>query len=219
MSDSPDDARIDETMWHWAWLRERVFASWYLLVPLALLITVAGGLDRWFLRAPMALLGVVAFRLWDDVEDLDHDRRHHPTRVLCRVLSTREAYGAAVIGLLLTAIPMAHASDTLAPFAGAVVAAYGAYEVRLAWPDLRGLCAHVILLKVPALVLGLALPETPRFVALGRAITLYGVVGAYELLHDADARRGPLAPALVLVDLVCLGAGAALWLLHDPVFR
>ncbi|MDI1448592.1 hypothetical protein [Polyangium sp. 6x1] len=205
---------------HWSvtWFRERVLASWYLLAPLALFIALAGGIGRLSTRTTTALFAIVAFRLWDDVADLPHDRKHHPERVLCRRVSTTEPLLFALIGLAFTAAWIGFTRAAIAPFLGAVLASQGAFAARVAWPHLRGLFAHVILLKVPALVLGLALPDTPPLVALGRAISLYGVVAAYELVHDEDARRGPLAPALVLVDVVCLCAGPALWLLHGGVF-
>ncbi|TKC98053.1 hypothetical protein [Polyangium fumosum] len=202
---------------HWSitWFRERVGASWYLLVPLALFVALAGGTGRLSDRTMIAFLGIVAFRLWDDVADLPHDREHHPERALCRRVSTTEPLLYALGGLAFTAASIGLTRVAIAPFLGAVLATQGGFAARAAWPHLRGLFAHVILLKVPALALSLALPDTPPFVALGRAITLYGVVAAYELVHDEDARRGPLGPTLVLVDVVCLCGGAALWLLHD----
>ncbi|HVK70628.1 MAG TPA: hypothetical protein VM694_39510 [Polyangium sp.] len=205
---------------HWSvtWFRERVHASWYLLLPLALFIALAGGTGRLSTRTMTAFFGIVAFRLWDDVADLPHDRKHHPERVLCRRISTTEPFFYALGGLAFTAASIGFTRAAIAPFLGAVLASHGAFVARVAWPHLRGLFAHVILLKVPAIVLGLALPDTPPIVVLGRAITLYGVVAAYELVHDEDARRGPLAPALVLLDVVCLCAGPALWLIHDRAF-
>jgi hypothetical protein len=208
MSASPDHA------WLWPWLRERVLASWYLLVPLALFITLAGGVERWFSRTTTAFLGIVAFRLWDDVEDLAHDRRHHPTRVLCRLSFATAPYRLALFGLAFTAASIARTGGvfSLSMFLGAVAVSYGAFEVRSAWPHQRGLLAHVLLLKVPALALALALPDTPPVVAWGNALSLYGIVSGYELAHDAAARKAPFAPVLALVALGCLFAGCSVWI-------
>ncbi|MDC3954340.1 hypothetical protein [Polyangium jinanense] len=219
MSDSPEHERLDVGPWAWDWFCERVLASWYLLVPLALLITLAGGARNMLVRGLVAFVCIVALRLWDDVEDLAHDRRHYPMRVLCRLPSSKGPRSLAYVGLVASCVPTLVLGGEYAPLAGATfAAAAGVYEARSVWPHLRVVFAHVILLKVPALAIALAFPAMPPRVVLGRALALYGVVGSYELLHDAEARRSPFALALALVDLVCLCAGLAVWLLHDRIF-
>ncbi len=210
----------DASPWLGAWLRERVIASSILLAPLAFFMTLAGGTRQTLVRTTIAFLGIVVFRLWDDVEDLGHDRRHHPMRVLCRLSSADEPFRMTLLGLLFTGTTIGVFGGALAPFFVAVVLSFGAYSTRRRFvsPGLRVVFAHVILLKVPALSLALADAETLSLVAFGRAVTLYGVVGAYELAHDEDARRSPLAPVLALVDLACLCGGPAIWLLLPRVF-
>lgn len=218
MSDSPRGDRLDVGPWARDWFRERVLASWYLLVPLALLITLAGGAGNMLVRGLLAFVSIVALRLWDDVEDLAHDRRHYPTRVLCRLPSSKGPRNLAYLGIGATCVfPLMLGNETPV-LAGALFLTVCAFGARSVWPGLRVLFAHVILLKVPALVIALVFPAMPPRVVLGRALVLYGVVGAYELLHDAEARRSPFARALALVDLVCLCAGLAVWLLHDRIF-
>lgn len=220
MSDSRDGVPIDETTWHWAWLRERVFASWYLLVPLAVSIALAGGIGRdWPLRSMFAFLGIVTFRLWDDVEDLPYDRRHHPTRVLCRLpaASSDGPYRFALGGLVYTGASTA-AVGRSAPLLVVVLVTFGVYLARKRLPHLRVPFGHVLLIKVPALSFGLADGATPVPLAIGWSLSLYGLVGAYELAHDEAARHSPFAPALAVFDLVCLLAGPAVWLLYPRVF-
>ena len=212
MSGSPDAA------WLGGWLRERIVASWYLLVPLALVIALAGGTNRLSGRAEIAFLAIVAFRLWDDVEDVEHDRLHHPTRALCRLASMKGPLLIARVGIASTMALFVFSGRMFSPLLGVVLASFGAFAARSAWPHLRVLLAHVLLLKVPALVLGLTPPGTPLIVQLGRALTLYGVVGAYELVHDKEARRAPFAFVLALFDLACLCAGPAIWLRYPLVF-
>ncbi|MRG91861.1 hypothetical protein [Polyangium spumosum] len=207
-----------DARWILAWLRERILVSSHLLVPLALFVALAGGVGRVLVRTAIAFLGIVAFRLWDDVEDVPHDREHHPTRVLCRLASTRAPFFVALLGLTLTAALIAFTGGALWPFVGVVVASFGAFAARAAWPRLRLLFTHVLLLKVPALALALSRPEMPLFWKVGAVLSLYGAVTAYELVHDDDARRAPLASALALVDLACLFAGPVIWVRFPRVF-
>jgi 4-hydroxybenzoate polyprenyltransferase len=210
MSASPEGAP-----WLVAWLRERVLASWMLLVPLAIAVALVGGERDVALRAVPAHFAIIALRLWDDLEDIEHDRRHHPSRVLCRLRSLRSVAWSSSLALGLAAGSIVAVGGSLVPFGVAVATLSMAYLARrrIGRPGARVLFAHLILTKVPALALALACPGAPAAVSFGRALALYGVVGAYELAHDQEARRSPFAPRLALMDAAGVLAGAALWLL------
>jgi len=200
-----------------AWLRERVLASAHLLVPLALFIALAGGTSRLPIRMGLALLALVVFRLWDDLEDIDHDRREHPERVLCRATSLASVRLAFRLLLGLTIVCLAFLGSRL-PFFAALLLLLATYAARRRMPreSLRVLFAHGVLLKVPLLALALA-ADGPSFpFSLGCAIALFGIAAGYELLHDREARRSPFAPALAFFDIACLLAGLSLGYLYFP---
>lgn len=198
--------------WPRAWLDERVVRSLPLLLALAAAMALVGGLASLLSRTAAALLAVVAFRLWDDVEDVAHDRAHHPERVLCRLSSLRAPRLAWKLLLALSGASLVAVGGTIAPFLAATATVACAYlgARRLRDPRLRAAITHVVLLKAPLLALALAPSSTPLATALGRALTLYGLVGLYELGHDAEARRSPQLRALALLDLASLGAGLAI---------
>lgn len=193
--------------WTWLvdWLRERVLRGLWWLVPLALVISLAGGTCIWFARAVVALFALVAFRFWDDLEDLPHDRVWHPERVLCRAARLPQANVLCAAGLTLTTLLVVAAGHSWIPFVAVLPAAFlasrarrhGSSSSRIVW-------AHAILLKIPALVIALAHHDVAQRVVYERAIGLYGFVGAYEVLHDAEARRSSWALVAFLMDMVCL---------------
>lgn len=202
----------------WAWLRERAIPAWRWLLPLALVIAAAGGTTRLFGRAAVALFVLIAMRLWDDLEDVEHDRVAHPERSLCRLNSLRAAWLLCGVAIACSFALIAAASGVLPPFAAAVAVAFFASRARSRGasnkrPQLRAVAAHIILLKVPALALSLAGAGALRLSVAGAAAALYGAVGGYEIAHDPEIRRSPLAPALAALDAICFLLGASLWLL------
>jgi 4-hydroxybenzoate polyprenyltransferase len=195
-----------------AWLDERVVRSLPLLLALAAAMALVGGPSGLLFRTAAALLAVIAFRLWDDVEDVAHDRAHHPDRVLCGLPSLRAPRLAWQLLLALSGASLLAVGGSIAPFVTATALVACAYlgARRRRDPRLRALITHVVLLKAPLVALALAPSSTPLTTALARALALHGLVGLYELGHDAEARRSPHALALALLDLASLGAGLAI---------
>jgi 4-hydroxybenzoate polyprenyltransferase len=195
--------------WIRAWIVDRALRSLPLLLALAAMMALVGGTTGALLRTVLALFAVLAFRLWDDVEDIAHDRVHHPERALCHLSSLRAPRLAATLLLALSGASTLLVRGALAPFLAAIGLAAGAHAVarRRSSPGLRPIVAHVVLLKAPLVALALALGSTPGLTAAPRALALYGLVGGYELWHDAGARRSPHARALAVVDVACLSAG------------
>jgi len=130
---------------------------------------------------------LLQFRLWDDLEDVEHDRRVHPDRVLVRT-STRPFRGLlaalVVAALAVAAVAGPAVVATLTTLDVLFLVAYRLVRTRV--PDLVWRFP-VLLLKYPAFVLlsamaaGITRPD-PRLAAA----MLAAMAGAclYELLHD-----------------------------------
>lgn len=201
--------------WLGAWLRERVFRGLWWLVPLALMIALGGGTKTWFVRACVASIALVVLRFWDDVEDLVHDRVWHPERVLCTV-PLRQAYVWCVAGMGLAGVLVAAAGPWGLMFVAALPVLYLAKRIRRESRDeFRVVWAHVILLKVPALMMALR----PLVISPGdgweNACALFGFVGAYEVFHDAEVKRSAWAPIMLLMDIFFLLLGLAVNIMQE----
>jgi hypothetical protein len=187
-----------------AYLRQRF--PWPVFVPV---IATLAALSYWATAVPWQLatagrvvlftLGlVVLLRLWDDLEDRDHDRVAHPERLLPQqpvggfmAMQVILASGLAGVWLWSGAI------DAVMWFAALIVAAGTAYWVlrpRLspaAW-------SYLLLLKYPVIVATVAYASgDPRPGRLVVAILVtYGGACVYEDLHDHIRRahsRGAIA--------------------------
>ncbi len=203
-----EGSKLGIPVWFPAWLRERIVPGIWWLVPLSFVISLAGGHYFWFVRAMIAMLALILFRLLDDLEDIAHDRLRHPQRVLCQCkpASLSRVHGFCVAGLTILCLFIAAVGDRWISFvAGLVVVVIGS-RVRQRMNDsaLRVVFAHVILLKVPALVISLTQGEVAPNILWGRALGLAGFVGAYEVVHDAESRRSSWAPLVLAIDMVCL---------------
>jgi hypothetical protein len=197
--------------WLWAWLRERVLAWW--LVPLGFVISFAGGMQGVMSRAVVAMFALVALRLGDDLEDVEHDRLQHPERVLCRLSSLRAAYCFCGFALFISCVLIVAVGGSWQPFLTALFCVFAASRTRqrISHSAIRVLFAHVILVKIPALVVALAPDGVSGGIVFGRALALYGVVGIYEVAHDAEARRSRFAPFMLLIDILSILWGLAIW--------
>jgi len=208
MFSSSESSRLNASAWLPAWLRERIVAGVWWLVPLSLVISLAGGWRQWFFRTVVTMFALVWFRLWDDLEDVMHDKFRHPGRILCRCnkASLSQAYGFGAAGLAISGILIAVLGGQWIVFVAALFIVFVAARLRRRMNNsaLRVVFAHIILLKVPALVLALAQSDVAPNIVLGRAIGLAGFVGAYEVVHDVEARRSSWAPLLLVIDMVCL---------------
>lgn len=199
--------------WLPVWLRERIATGVWWLVPLSLVISLAGGQRDWFFRAILAAVALVFLRLWDDLEDVMHDRLRHSKRVLCQCSATSlsQAYGFCAAGLTVSGILIAVAGERWFVFLAALFVVFVAARLRRRIHDSaqRVVFAHVILLKIPALVVSLAQSDVASNIVWGRAFGLAGFVGAYEIVHDVEARRSSWAPLVLVIDMVCLLWGLA----------
>jgi hypothetical protein len=184
------------------YLRERTRPS--VFVPLALVIAAlagwAGRTANGFGRASMtALLWMLAFRVWDDIEDRARDAREHPTRVTV----VADSLGPLIVlglvfaagGALLIALG---AGPRIASRLGAVLliaAVLGAWY-RLRPANARGVVnGHVVLLKYPALAYAVS-TVAPPFAALA---ALYLVLCVYEIVDD-PALRGSIVARRIAIS-------------------
>ncbi len=181
------------------YVRERARLS--VFVPLALVMAAMGGLtggrDRWTgtadyaVSAATALLLMLAFRVWDDVEDRPHDARHHPSRVTVVATSVAPLIAVALmlgtLGILLVVLgPRAGSRLAAATIAVAVLAAW--YRLRPA-SGRAVVNAHVVLLKYPLLAFAATSAPPPA----GALVSLYLVLCAYEIVDDPALRASIVA--------------------------
>lgn len=176
-------------------LRPRIGLLWLFL--LACTVPVAG--VGWLWMFPTTVLFILAFRLWDDLADLDHDRAHHPGRVLVRSLDLRPFHAVHWGLLAATALALTGGART-ATFLALVATMLANYRLTAGRPALRPLRVALVLAKYPALVLLVAgQPGEPN--ALGAAAAAYLVPLADEV---RDSGTAVLAPAALLSALALL---------------
>src|SRR5262245_29463596 len=183
-----------------AYLRERYDSRRF--VPLALVLGVVGTIAAGSrLDSPPALIQsvvvsyllVLAFRVWDDLEDRERDRRLHPVRVLTRSGSMVPWLCLIACSLSLSATLMALGPRPVERFG--LVAAGGV--VLFAWYRLRRLIdasplvgMSVIFAKYP-LIAYVAAPPSQPVSPLTTALSLLGLYAAlctYELVDDTALR-------------------------------
>ncbi len=70
-------------------LNVRVLALW-LLLTIASLLTSTDIPAQWLWHSLYCAIFILEFRLWDDLADIGHDRKHHPNRLL--VITTHHAH-------------------------------------------------------------------------------------------------------------------------------
>ena len=176
------------------YLGERARPS--VFVPLAGLIAetawlAAPGSERsvtaFGLCAAQALLLVLAFRVWDDVQDRARDAVRHPDRIAVRAsrtgpliaLSLSLAAGGALL-LLGATVPLARVAILASIVAGLLLW----YRTRP--PEPSPLSALALLAKYPALAIALApgLGDLAPMRAATAAAVLYLVACTYEYLED-----------------------------------
>jgi hypothetical protein len=195
----------------WRYRQTRLPLRLYLPLLLVLLaagmaaggpLTVASGVAR----ALLACTLLVQFRLWDDLSDIEKDRRDHPERVLVRAPSLGPFGGllwAAFVGSLVL---LALCGDLLRLAAflalnAAFLAWYGG--VRHVLPS-AVLGYHVVLLKYPVFVFLLSgMPCRPGLLLVAAAGVYLGLC-VYEVLHDRRLWGLPQARLALTVEAVAL---------------
>jgi 4-hydroxybenzoate polyprenyltransferase len=183
------------------YLRQR--ARLGLFVPLSVLLAVAGrsmvasssaSVGAIVVAALQALALTLAFRIWDDIEDLDVDRVRHPTRV---AVTARTTAPLSALGLLLAS--GATISLIAEPFVLRRLAALSFVTAILSiWYGARpregrhALSEHVLAMKYPLVAYAVA-PELPSDVVTPRVaivlVVLYVLICVYEYAEDVELRQ------------------------------
>jgi hypothetical protein len=165
------------------WFRTRVLQPRIALLWLVVLAAAAAagtnGAIAWATFASAAL--IVQFRLWDDLEDLPHDRVHAPDRTLVRTanLGPFRAVLWASIFVFALAIASVQGWARAGAYVLVVAATVVLYRAMDSIGPRRALRSQLVLLKYPAFVLLLAAePVAPN--AIAAALVVYGVLGTYE---------------------------------------
>jgi hypothetical protein len=166
-----------------AWAGTRVL-HWRiaLLWLLVLAATFAAGplvAAGWTLAITAAL--IVQFRLWDDLEDLPHDRVHAPQRVLvqCTRLRPFRLVFAASVGVVAVAFALLQGWPRVAAYLLLLAAMATLYRTTGDIGARRTLRTQLVLLKYAAFVLLLADdPVAPR--ALAAALALHATLAVHE---------------------------------------
>jgi len=169
-----------------AWTRTRIMqwriALLWLLVLVAAIAAGTSGSRAWTLLIAAAL--IVQFRLWDDLEDLPHDRVHAAQRVLvrCTRLGAFRLAFASSVALVAAAFALLQGWERALAYMLLLAAMAAIYRTMDGNGPRRALRAQLVLLKYTAFVLLLAHdPATPR--ALAAALALYAVLAVHEW-HD-----------------------------------
>jgi hypothetical protein len=142
----------------------------------------------------MGLL-VLQFRVWDDLEDRERDRRVHPYRVLVRAQPAPFWWAMVILAFvaaqLIRTLTVA-GSPALTTFFCLIVAGFMAYRVIRDFVSDRAWSHWILLAKYPAFVAIVALAHGP--VARSRLIVAAAVAFAaahlYERVHTRTAEPG-----------------------------
>ncbi len=135
----------------------------------------------------LAVILLLQFRLWDDLEDLEHDRRVHPARVLVRADPAPFRLACAMLAAaniaLLVVAGSRGAAQGLACLDLFFWLAYGPLRPRFSDRTWR---FQILLLKYPVFVglLATALGAPMRMRLFAAAVAVYLCACAYEALHD-----------------------------------
>ena len=176
-----------------AYLRERFRPA--IFIPAIVLHTVAALWANGIAPAPgiiiqsagLIMLLMLQFRLWDDLEDREHDRTAHPERVVVRVDAKPFWRAVAALAALTMALLAARGSHAaLAEMALLNVFFCIAYRaIRPRVPDFAWRF-HILLLKYPAFVVLIATMNgaAPAERLTFAAFVIYGCACAYEALHN-----------------------------------
>ena len=174
--------------------------------PLALLVACAGAFtahgvasaNAFGVATVQALLLIVAFRVWDDLEDRDRDAREHPERVMVRAGRVSPFVGLACALALGGLVP-----TMLSPQPGRLGAVVAGAAVLFVWYRVRPKPAtgvvggHIVLLKYPAIALSVA-PSVPSPAVLA---SLYLVLCVYECFDDPSLRASIVARRIAFAEL------------------
>lgn len=194
-----------------------------LFLPLAIFLCTASLVAGWpsnglagGVQIVLAWALLFQFRLWDDLNDVPHDRHDCPDRVLCRAKSLtlfRVALGISfVINLLL--LLWLSSSMAMGIFLGLNVMLLVWYQLINKITIHPAVAYHVILIKYPVIVLLLASTVLVMDVRslINAMVMVYFCFCVYELLHDHKLHSIPQLYILLAAEMVAfqLMAGVVL---------
>lgn len=147
-------------------------------------------------------------RLWDDLADVDFDRRQHPHRVLPQS-AHRDRFWQLL--LLLVALNFTAALPFRPwPAITSLLLLHVILAAWYLWPSRhRRIVAnyHVVLLKYPMLLLSLAMPLTDAplpargtAMAVALSLAIYTTLCIYEVIHDPHLRAAKWSRAAAIAD-------------------
>lgn len=187
-------SRVNELL---LYRRERLPTALVLTVA-ALLVAAATAVSESFGAADvvrkMAIAGllVTQFRLWDDLNDIDHDRTNHPERVLCRLVSHSHFRIVLVILFVINSLAVSLSKSPLVATVFFVL-----NVVFLLWyrvlRDSFGtfLHVHLVLIKYP--VFAFLIADEPasknKITVVVTMAVVYGGACIYEFLHNSPCRN------------------------------
>lgn len=180
---------------------------WGIFASLALFLCIASATSRWPTEVAewcfnwiLAMCMVVQFRLWDDLADVENDRVHHPSRVLCQTQSHQVFWGlVGTLCIVNTVLIATFKSYTaLAAFFVLNVACVLWYSLPRKSDDI--FVHAMVLVKYPVFVFLLSGPRGEWHLSLslcyGMLVTFLCFC-AYELQHDERLRANRHAVTLL----------------------
>jgi hypothetical protein len=191
-------------------LRSRILLLWLLVLGASVAAGPSGGAAGIAWLALASALLIAQFRLWDDLEDIAHDRSLHPDRTLVRSTDLTRFY--ALLGIsIIAAVPLfaVFASKLQAVvYLALIVAFWLLYRMLRALALRRFPRSMLVLSKYPAFVLLLAI-DPLRLWTAAVAMTLYLLLAVYEWRHDPElaGERGAVS-VIAGIGSLC----AALWI-------
>ena len=170
-----------------------------LVVSVAALLTVAAPVASGKVSAAdvlrnMLLAGslVIQFRLWDDLNDIDHDRINHPDRVLCRLVSHTPFRIVLAILFVMNSVALSllKSPQTATVFIVLNIVFLLWYRVLREYFS-AFLHVHVVLTKYPVFAFLIADEPTAKnktSIVL-MMVVVYGGACIYEYLHNRQGRK------------------------------
>lgn len=182
---------------------------WSIFASLALFLCIASATSRWptevaewCLNWTLATCMVVQFRLWDDLADVENDRVHHPSRVLCQTQSHQVFWGLVgtlcIVNAVLIALFKSYAA--VAAFFVLNVAYVLWYSLPRKMSSDHIIVHAMVLMKYPVFVFLLSGSPAKGHLSLslcyGMLVTFLCFC-AYELQHDERLRVNRYAVSLL----------------------
>lgn len=190
--------------------RGRVATLVLFVVVAAIAVTGETDVSEAIIVVVIATLLVLLFRVWDDLADVEFDRKRCTDRILVTI-SDRRSFGWTVVaGLLIVAVLLSAWRTVPQVVAYLILVAAMSASYRVVLPRIARI--HVVLLKYPVFIY-LCSPAPRSVTALIIGSGAYLVLAIYELFSDSTLRqwsgRRWLLPAEVLALIVV--TGAILW--------